>query len=73
MAAGGVLPYIFSASHLLTVPDSAPVVARGAHMHEDVMAVGCASGAVLLLLCLPFRAPVLLQTMSAHLRRVTGA
>jgi len=73
MATGGVLPYTFTASHLLPVPDSAPVVARGARMHAEVMAVGCASGAVLLLLCLPFRAPVLLQTLSAHLRRVTGA
>jgi hypothetical protein len=50
-----------------------PVVARGARMHGDLVAVGCASGAVLLLLCASFRAPVLLQTLcGGHLRRVTG-
>jgi hypothetical protein len=73
MDTGGVLPYIFTTSHLLPLSDNAPLVARGARMHADVMAVGCASGAVLLLLCLPFRAPMMLQTLSAHLRRVTGA
>jgi hypothetical protein len=42
-------------------------------MHGDLVAVGCASGAVLLLLCASFRAPVLLQTLcGGHLRRVTG-